>query len=188
MKRVKRQSSVITAARVFLVPPEKSDVDDWLIVRANNRAHLEPWEPTWSPEEPSRQNWKRRLKNWKSHWQDGRGYAFLIREIETGALLGGATLSNVRFWPANTATLGYWLAAEAEGHGYMSEAVIALCDWTFRNLFITRIEAAILPDNKRSRGVLDRAGFQEEGYAKLYLEINGHRRDHILFAKVGPNH
>jgi ribosomal-protein-alanine N-acetyltransferase len=51
-------------------------------------------------------------------------------------------------------------------------------------LGLHRIEAACLPTNLASAGVLLKAGFTEEGYAKGYLKINGEWRDHRLFGRL----
>jgi len=45
-----------------------------------------------------------------------------------------------------------------------------------------RVEAACLPINVPSRSLLLRTGFQQEGYARNYLLIDGKRQDHLLFA------
>jgi ribosomal-protein-alanine N-acetyltransferase len=46
------------------------------------------------------------------------------------------------------------------------------------------VEAACVPDNLASAGILLGAGFHEEGFAQSYLRINGNWRDHRLFAIV----
>src|SRR5438874_13168233 len=45
-----------------------------------------------------------------------------------------------------------------------------------------RVEAACLPTNVPSRALLLRTGFQQEGYARNYLLIDGKRQDHLLLA------
>ncbi|PKQ03183.1 MAG: 30S ribosomal protein S5 alanine N-acetyltransferase, partial [Alphaproteobacteria bacterium HGW-Alphaproteobacteria-12] len=45
-----------------------------------------------------------------------------------------------------------------------------------------RLQAACLPENERSRAVLRKCGFTEEGIARGYLRINGAWRDHVVFA------
>ena len=52
----------------------------------------------------------------------------------------------------------------------------------FKDLRLHRLEAACLPTNAASKGLLLRSGFSEEGFARKYLKINGGWRDHILFA------
>ena len=46
--------------------------------------------------------------------------------------------------------------------------------------------ANYLPSNTRSEALLERLGFEREGYAKSYLQIGGRWRDHVLTAKVNP--
>ena len=49
-------------------------------------------------------------------------------------------------------------------------------------LRLHRLEAACLPHNEPSKGVLTKVGFHEEGLARQYLRINGQWADHLLFA------
>ena len=179
-----RTMTVISAERVYLVPPAESDFREWALLRASSRDYLEPWEPLWPEDALTRQSWKRRIRIWRSAWKTRAAYVFLIRRVTDDTLLGGISLSHVRPWPAETATLGYWIGQGFSGQGYMREAVRTLCDWAFRAASLSRIEAGIVPENQRSRGVLEATGFREEGRAASYLEIAGVRRDHILFGLV----
>ena len=45
-------------------------------------------------------------------------------------------------------------------------------------------EAACLPENLPSRGVLEKCGFKYEGVAQSYLQINGRWRNHVLYANL----
>ena len=45
-------------------------------------------------------------------------------------------------------------------------------------------EAACLPENRASRGVLEKAGFKYEGVAQSYLQIAGRWRNHVLYAAL----
>ena len=64
----------------------------------------------------------------------------------------------------------------------MSEATRLTLDFAFGQLGLHRIEAACLPTNAPSRGLLEKTGFQYEGYARGYLRIDGAWRDHVLYA------
>jgi ribosomal-protein-alanine N-acetyltransferase len=46
--------------------------------------------------------------------------------------------------------------------------------------------ANYMPHNERSKNVLKRLGFVQEGYAKEYLLINGQWQDHILTSITNP--
>jgi ribosomal-protein-alanine N-acetyltransferase len=66
--------------------------------------------------------------------------------------------------------------------GYMSESLLALLPFAFERLGLHRVEAACLPHNQASRGLLRKIGFHEEGFARQYLRINGTWQDHVLYA------
>ena len=68
------------------------------------------------------------------------------------------------------------------GKGHMTAAVRALAPFVFQTLRLRRIEAACLPTNTASIRLLERVGFQREGYARSYLCIDGEWRDHLLYA------
>ena len=97
-------------------------------------------------------------------------------------MVGGIGLSNIRRGVAQTATLGYWVGEVYARRGYMSEATRLTLDFAFGQLGLHRIEAACLPTNAPSRGLLEKTGFQYEGYARGYLSIDGAWRDHVLYS------
>jgi ribosomal-protein-alanine N-acetyltransferase len=108
---------------------------------------------------------------------------FMIRR-EDETLLGAITLDNIRRGPAQAGTLGYWIGEPHARQGYMREAIEAVVHYAFRTLDLSRIEAACLPENAASRGVLEKTGFKYEGVAQSYLQINGRWRNHVLYANL----
>jgi len=174
----------LDAERIYLRFPKRGDFTNWSHTRLRDRAHLEPWEPLWASDANSRREWRLRLEGWKRAWRDGSGYAFLIFQRADDRLLGGLVLNHVRYGSAQTGTLGYWLSADVQGQGFMSEAVERICRFGETQLGLARIEAATVLDNIRSQKVLERCGFEREGVARSYLQIAGTRRDHVLFGRV----
>ena len=79
------------------------------------------------------------------------------------------------------ASLGYWIGAPFVRRGHTTAAVSAVTRFCFERLGLHRVEAACIPTNEASRGVLLKCGFKQEGMARAYLRINGVWRDHILF-------
>ena len=59
--------------------------------------------------------------------------------------------------------LGYGLRDGFCGHGYMTEAVNAICAWALSQPGVTGVEAETAPDNAASGRVLARAGFLPTG-------------------------
>jgi ribosomal-protein-alanine N-acetyltransferase len=178
-------AAAISGAHVVLRPPVTADYEAWSQLRNDSRAFLKPWEPTWAPDELTKEAFRRRLRRYAQASRDGTGHVFFVYERKTGALVGGCQLSNIRQGVAQSAaTLGYWMGERYAGKGMMSDAVAALTKYCLTRLGLHRIEAACLPDNVASRRVLAKAGFVEEGAARKYLKINGQWRDHLLFAII----
>jgi [ribosomal protein S5]-alanine N-acetyltransferase len=178
----------IQGRRVYLRPPVMADFQSWFEVRAASRAHLTPWEPMWTRDELTRAAFRRRVRHYQAELYEDQGYAFFIFDVETDHLVGGLTLSHVRRGVAQTASLGYWMGAAYTGAGFMSDAVASLIPFAIGSLHLHRIEAACLPDNAASIRVLEKSGFQREGFAREYLKINGTWRDHVLFGCVAGSH
>jgi ribosomal-protein-alanine N-acetyltransferase len=99
-------------------------------------------------------------------------------------LLGAITLDNIRRGPAQAGTLGYWIGEPFARQGYMREAIDAVVHYAFDRLDLSRIEAACLPENVASRGLLEKSGFKYEGVAQSYLQIDGRWRTHVLYAAL----
>jgi [ribosomal protein S5]-alanine N-acetyltransferase len=129
----------------------------------------------------TRAAFRRRLRRQADEITRDEAYSFLIFEDGADALLGGITIGGVRRGVAQAATLGYWIGAPYARRGHMTRAVAAAVAFGFSSLRLHRIEAACIPTNVASARVLERNGFQKEGFARAYLRINGAWRDHLLF-------
>ena len=164
-----------------------SDYAAWAELRALSRDHLVPWEPAWARDELTRSAYRRRLRHYQRETREDLGYAFGIFEELDERLIGGLTLSNVRRGVTQAASLGYWLGRPHAGRGRMSGAVRAVLPYAFDVLRLHRIEAATMPTNTASIRVLERCGFEREGYARRFLRINGVWQDHILFARLAED-
>ena len=129
---------------------------------------------------------RRRLSAYGRDRDAGLAYPFFVFRSADDVLTGGITLSNVRRGVAQMGSLGYWCGRPFIRQGQTLAAARTLTDFAFRTLSLHRLEAACIPDNAPSRSLLLKAGFQEEGFARAYLNINGSWRDHVLFGMVSP--
>ncbi|MCV6586285.1 MAG: GNAT family N-acetyltransferase [Marinibacterium sp.] len=174
----------IETERLTLRPPMHSDFRPWTALRKASADFLVPWEPSWSMDHLTRKAFTNRVY-WAQRAVVGGSAMplFLIRR-EDATLLGAITLDNIRRGPAQAGTLGYWIGEPFARQGYMREAIMAVVHHAFTRLDLSRLEAACLPENAASRGLLESSGFKYEGVAQSYLQINGRWRTHVLYAAL----
>lgn len=182
LRAQKSGDPVLDHDRLYLRPPQPGDWRAWARLRQESRDFLAPWEPIWPHDALTRAAFRRRLAQYRLEMRHDTGYAFLIFRRDDDRLIGGVSMSNIRRGVAQSASLGYWMGQPYARHGYMTEALEAVLDFGFTTLGLHRLEAACLPSNQASRGLLTKVGFREEGYAREYLRINGVWQDHVLFA------
>ena len=171
---------------VRLRPPKWVDHQEWMELRQASRAFLQPWEPTWGEDDLTRPAFRRRLASYQRDIEAGVAFPFFVFREEDGALVGGVTLSNVRRGVAQMGSLGYWVGQPFARRGYTLAGVRTVIGFAFERLGLHRVEAACLPHNEKSASLLVKAGFEEEGFARAYLKIDGDWRDHRLFGLLSP--
>ena len=174
----------IAGAGVQLRVPQSGDFAEWAALREQSRAFLVPWEPVWPADDLSRGAFRRRLKRYAEDLRNDLAYAFLIFRSDDNTLVGGLTLANIRRGVAQAGSIGYWVGAPFARKGYMTAAMGALIPFCFGTLRLHRLEAACIPGNAASIRLLEKTGFQREGYARSYLCINGIWQDHLLYARL----
>ena len=174
----------VAGAGVTLRVPQGGDYAEWAALRESSRAFLVPWEPTWPADDLTRGAFRRRLKRYAEDLRNDLAYAFLIFRSDDDALVGGLTLANIRRGVAQAGSIGYWTGAPFARNGYMTAAMRALVPLCFGTLRLHRLEAACIPGNTASVRLLEKTGFQREGYARSYLCINGEWQDHLLYARL----
>ena len=181
------ESPVIAGKGLYLRTPSLADYPEWAQIRAESRAFLTPWEPTWPADDLTRAAFRRRIRRYQSEIRDDQAYPFFIFRDGDGALLGGITLSNVTRGMTQTATVGYWMGERHADRGYMTNAVRAIVPFAFNVLHLHRIEAACLPHNAPSMRLLQNVGFQREGIARGLVCIAGRWQDHIVFSLLSED-
>jgi ribosomal-protein-alanine N-acetyltransferase len=179
-----RRRAKVETTRLILRLPQHGDFRAWASLRQDSTAFLTPWEPVWATDHLTRRAFTNRVYWAQRAETQGTALPFLMIRRADQALVGAITLDNIRRGPAQTGTLGYWIGSPHARQGYMREAITAVVHHAFTTLDLSRIEAACLPENTASRGVLEKAGFKYEGVAQSYLQINGRWRNHVLYAAL----
>ncbi|HLP18957.1 MAG TPA: GNAT family protein [Chitinophagales bacterium] len=108
-------------------------------------------------------------------------WLFLFEKGNPDKIIGDIHLSNIIRSVFQSCHVGYKLDEQAQGRGYMREALQRLVQYAFEDMKLHRIEANIIPANTRSIKLVTSLGFEEEGLAKKYLKINGRWQDHVHY-------
>jgi len=154
-----------------------------------NRVAHAPWSPPPSPTLFTATGQQQRLLGAAMAEADGSqvGWWLSLREAPD-RIVGQLRFSQVSRGPFYSAMLGYSLDSACEGRGLMHEALVAaLADAFGPRVALHRVQANARPENARSLRLLDRLGFEREGYARQYLFIDGAWRDHVLTALRAPD-
>jgi ribosomal-protein-alanine N-acetyltransferase len=174
----------IESERMTLRLPQHGDFRAWTTLRDQSAPFLTPWEPVWAADHLSRKAFTNRIYWANRSTSQGTALPLLLIRREDAALLGAITLDNIRRGPSQAGTLGYWIGQAHARQGYMREAILSVVHHAFTVMDLSRVEAACLPENAASRGVLEKCGFKYEGVAQSYLQIAGRWRNHVLYANL----
>jgi ribosomal-protein-serine acetyltransferase len=138
---------------------ERDDVDALHALVVAHRDHLAAWMP-WA-QSPTLEATR--------GFVEGRALAAIAEAdgVEAGiwwrgALVGAIGIHGVHREPLR-GSIGYWLAADAQGHGLVTRSVRALVAKAFEDLGFERLDIRADVANARSRAVPERLGFTLEG-------------------------
>lgn len=179
-----RRKLKLETERLTLRTPMHSDFRAWVALRQASQEFLSQWEPSWADDHLTRKAFSNRVYWAQRSISGGTAMPLFLIRREDDALMGAITLDNIRRGPAQAGTLGYWTGQPFARQGYMREAIRAAVHHAFTHLDLSRIEAACLPENRASRGLLEKSGFKYEGVAQSYLQIDGRWRTHVLYASL----
>jgi ribosomal-protein-alanine N-acetyltransferase len=173
---------------VELQPLRRSDAHEWARLRMENEAWLTPWEPSagpaWSARHtPGAYRVMRRAAARRA--RVGMSLPFALRY--EGRLAGQVTVDNIVRGALRSGHLGYWVDSAVAGRGVASLAVALVCDHAFGPVGLHRLQADIRPENGRSRRLVERLGFRQEGLLRGYLDIDGAWRDHLAYALLAED-
>jgi ribosomal-protein-alanine N-acetyltransferase len=178
-------SARLTTERLVLRPPRTEDVAALRVALRRNSAHLRPWSvsPTPGEDPASLTSVSHAVLRYRREWKNGQAFVLLLTPREDdGRIIGRVALGGIQRGALLSAHLGYWIDAEHEGKGLMTEAVQEATAFAFAALGLHRVQAAVMPRNAGSQRVLEKAGFRKEGLAERYLCIAGVWEDHIVYA------
>jgi RimJ/RimL family protein N-acetyltransferase len=131
---------------------------------------------------PDADDVRRRCERAPGEWVAGLRARMTIRDAADDAFAGSIGL----FWTgpgAEELLVGYDLARPYRGKGFATRATVLVARWAFAAVGVPRLVSGTAPENVASQRVLERAGFQREGYERSRLPgVDGGRIDNVSFS------
>ncbi len=162
--------------RLHLRWPRAQDAEDILAIYSNAEVARYLSRPAWHDIKQAHA-WLDRMH---AEHEQGSGLQLMLERGEDARVIGTCTLFRLDF-DNRRAEIGYTLAREYWGHGYMHEALTALLQHGFDSLRLHRIEADIDPRNTPSARVLGRLGFRHEGRLRQRWQVAGEISDSDIY-------
>lgn len=145
-----------------------------------NQRFLEEWEPQRATDFYTAQYHAVQLDKELDDFINKRALRlWLFKNNEENKIIGNIAFSNIVRGAFLSCHLGYKCDEDEENKGYITEAIKKGVEIIFDDAGLHRIEANIMPKNKKSLRVVEKLGFYNEGLAYKYLKINGVWEDHI---------
>ncbi len=115
-----------------------------------------------------------------SHFARDGLYEWGVALRDSDRVIGTCSLASLDF-SNRRAELGFALSREFWRQGLMSEAVGAVLEFAFEQLNLRRLEADVDPRNTASIGLLQRFGFQREGFLRERWLVGDEIADTVFF-------
>ena len=145
-----------------------------------NREHLRAWLP-WVDLARSSEDTRAFIRQTRKQLADNNGFQTAIRE--RGALVGVIGHHAVN-WANRSASLGYWLAKDAQGRGIMTAACRAFTSHAFKTMELNRVEIRCATENTKSRAIPERLRFTSEGTVRQAEWLYDHFVDHVVYGML----
>jgi RimJ/RimL family protein N-acetyltransferase len=167
--------------RVVIRPYRLDDAGDLFTVVVASREHLLPWLP-WAMKYAVVEDARDTINRMAAAWLLCEGFDAGLWDASTGRLVGGCGL-HPRDWAVPSFEIGYWLRADMTGHGYITEAVKLLTDYTFDTFSAKRVAIQCDARNERSAAVPRRLGFVHEATLRdVAVAYDNTLRSTLIFA------
>jgi ribosomal-protein-serine acetyltransferase len=155
---------------------EERDAEEVYGLVERNRAYLAEWMP-WAADQT--------LEGTAAFIRTSRQRHAANNGFETALVLDGRIVGAAGFagidWVARSTSIGYWLDEEHQGRGLMTRAVKALVDHAFAELGLHRVEIRAAAENRRSRAIPERLGFEQEGVLREAERVGDSYHDLVVY-------
>jgi ribosomal-protein-serine acetyltransferase len=159
----------------------EDDAEELHRVVTANRDHLTAWLP-WAGEQTLDAT-RDFIASTREQLSADNGFQAAV--VPDGAIDGIVGFHSVD-WLNRSTSIGYWLAADAQGRGTMTALVRGLVDHAFGAWRLHRVEIDAAPENRRSRAIPERLGFRQEARLRETERVAGRYLDSIVYGLLAP--
>lgn len=178
---------VIETERTYITLLQPSDALLMQAYYVENWRYLKPWEPTRGDEYYSLAGWQFILGHYNQTYAQGRNINLAALNPERNQVIAVCNFGHIVHGPMKACNLGYSIAEKHQGKGLMYEILKAAIPKVMKTYDLHRVNANHLPHNERSAALLKKLGFEKEGYARSYLQVDGKWQDHVLNAFIATD-
>ncbi len=162
---------------ISLKIPTVTDAETVFGIVNKNREHLRQW-LDWVDKTNSPEDSKKNILQRQEGFEKKDSASFLVSHH-------GTWVGSVGFVDIDTANkcgeIGYWLSADFQGKGIITDCVRTLINYGFKELNLHRIVIKCSSQNTKSAGVPRRLGFTLEGRIREDKMVDGSFHDTLIF-------
>lgn len=150
-----------------------------------NKEHLDPFEPKKPDKFYTYDFWKNRIKASINEFEELKSLRlFIFEKAVPEEVIGMISFEGICMQPFYSCEMGYSIAKEKQGKGYMRQAIELSIKYVFDVVNLKRIRANYTSHNQKSGMLLKKLGFVIEGYARDYIYINNKWEDLIFTSTI----
>lgn len=171
----------IENSKIIVRMADAKDANSVIKYFVENEEHLNPFEPKKSDRFYTYDFWVNRIESSVKEFEKLKSLRLFIFEKDVPEeVIGMLSFEEICKQPFHSCEMGYSIAKDKQGKGYMKQAIELSIKYVFEELNLKRIRANYTPHNQKSGLLLKKLGFIVEGYARDYIYIEDKWEDIIL--------
>ncbi|MGY0371965.1 GNAT family N-acetyltransferase [Clostridium sp. JNZ J1-5] len=181
MKDEITNSVKIENSKIIVRMANVKDTNSVIKYFVENEEHLNPFEPKKPDRFYTYDFWVNRIESSVKEFEKLKSLRlFIFEKAVPEEVIGMLSFEGICKQPFHSCEMGYSIAKDKQGKGYMKQAIELSIKYVFEELNLKRIRANYTPHNQKSGLLLKKLGFIVEGYARDYIYIEDKWEDLIL--------
>lgn len=130
---------------------------------------------------------RQELGYWGGLFRNRTSIYWAVIEKSTNKMIGACGFN---FWNIlhSKVEISYDLDYNYWGNGFMTEALVAMFEYTFGKMQVNRCQAYVTTTNHRSIKILDKFGFQPEGILREYKVVHGQFDSPMMYSLLASEY